>query len=74
MSRPRRSRRGRTTDPRHRASMAELANDPDYLTFKESIGEPLAASERAALDAHRQGRHYRAFLESLDTAGPGGEP
>jgi hypothetical protein len=65
MSRSRRPHRVRTYDPPHRGSIRELSDDPDYLAFKESLGERLADSERAILDAHRQQEHYRESLERL---------
>jgi hypothetical protein len=51
---------------------AGLLSDPDYLAFKEQLGERLAPSERAILDAHRQAAHYRAYLEAAASA-PGRE-
>jgi hypothetical protein len=41
--------------------LAELIRDPDYLAFKESLGEPLAPAERELLEAARAGRGPRAI-------------
>lgn len=38
-----------------RAALAEMGRDLAYIEFKERMGEPLAASERARLDAARAG-------------------
>lgn len=65
MNGPHRDRRHRTADPKHRASIKELCADPDYLAFKERIGERLAPSERERLDAHRQQEHYKESLKRL---------
>lgn len=46
--------------------LKEVSRDVQYLAWKESIGEPLSASERALLDAHRHGAQAAALM------GPGG--
>jgi hypothetical protein len=40
---------------RRTSSLREVLEDPGYLAFKESIGEPLTPGERARLEAARAG-------------------
>lgn len=71
--------RRRREPPRDRpdrgpVDLAALWRDPRYLEIKERLGEPLAPSERATLEAHRGGGAARTAGDAPSAPGEGGAP